>query len=89
MKAIIFDTIAGILGGVHLNMSLRSVEHMGHSDTLEIIHVTDGVAIAKNDAIIHLVTVNSQVSSLIIVTGGFEAWQWPVFSCSRVNYRVY
>ena len=69
MKAIIFYTIAWILGRVHLNMSLSSVENMGHSDTLEIIHVTDGVTIAKNDAIIHLVTVNSQVSSLIVVTG--------------------
>ena len=69
MKAIIFDTIARILGWVHFNMSLCSVKHMGHSDTLKIIHVADGVTIAKNDAIIHLVTVNSQVSPLIVITG--------------------
>ena len=70
-------------------MSLSSVEDVGHSNALEIVDVTDGVTVAEDDAIVDLVTIYPQVSSLVIITGRLESWQWPVFSCPRVDNRVY
>ena len=67
---------------------LCCVQHVGHSDPLEIIHVTNGVSIAENDSLVNFVTVDSNISSLVVITGRLEARQWSVFSGSRVNYRV-
>ena len=67
---------------------LRCVEHVGHSDPLQIIHVTNGVSIAENNSVVNFVTINSDVSSLVVITGRLEARQWSVFPGSRVNYRV-
>ena len=61
---------------------------MGDSDPLEIIHVTDGVSIAENNSLVNFVTINSNISSLVVITGRLEARQWSVFPGSRVNYRV-
>ena len=61
---------------------------MGHADPLEIIHVTNGVSIAENNSVENFVTVNSNISSLVVITGRLEARQWSVFPGSRVNYRV-
>ena len=69
METIIFNSIAGVLARVHLHMSLCSVEDVGDSDTLQIVDVADGVAVAEDDAIKHLVTVDPQMSPLVIVTG--------------------
>jgi len=89
MEAVIFDAITRILGRVHVHVSLGSVEHVGDSDTLEIVDVADGVAVAEDDPVVHLVTVYPQMSSLVVVTGGLESWQWSVLSGSRVHNRVY
>ena len=89
MEAIIFDAIARILCRIDIHVSLSSVEDVGHSNALEIVDVTDGVTVAEDDAIIDLVTIYPQVSSLVIITGRLESWQWPVFSCPRVDNRVY
>ena len=67
---------------------LRCVEHVGHSDPLQIVDVADGVAIAQNDSVVNFVTVNSKMSPLVVVTGRLEARQWSVFPGPRVNYRV-
>ena len=69
METIVFDSVAGVLARVHLHMSLSSVEDVGDSDTLQIVDVADGVAVAEDDAIKHLVTVDPQMSPLVIVTG--------------------
>ena len=61
---------------------------MGDADPLEIIHVTNGVSIAENNPVENFVTVNSNISSLVVITGRLEARQWSVFPGSRVNYRV-
>ena len=61
---------------------------MGDSDPLQIIHVTNGVSIAENDSVVDFVTINSDISSLVVITGRLEARQWSVFPGSRVNYRV-
>ena len=61
---------------------------MGDSDSLQIIHVTNGVSIAENDSVVDFVTINSDISSLVVITGRLEARQWSVFPGSRVNYRV-
>ena len=103
METVIFDSVAGVLARVHLHMSLRGVEDVGDSDSLQIVDVADGVAVAEDDAIKHLVTVDPQMSPLVIVTGWLKTWwwsweylrwwvlttwQWSVFSCSRVNDGV-
>ena len=67
---------------------LCCVQHVGHADPLEIIHVTNGVSIAENNPVENFVTVNSNISSLVVITGRLEARQWSVFPGSRVNYRV-
>ena len=67
---------------------LCCVQHVGDSDPLEIIHVTNGVSIAENDSLVNFVTVDSNISSLVVITGRLEARQWSVFPGSRVNYRV-
>ena len=67
---------------------LCCVQHVGDSDPLQIIHVTNGVSIADNNSVVDFVTVNSDVSSLVVITGRLEARQWSVFSGSGVNYRV-
>ena len=54
METIVFDSIAWILARVHLHMSLRGVEDVGDSDTLQIVDVADGVAVAEDDALVHL-----------------------------------
>ena len=69
MEAIIFDAITWVLCWIDLNMVFCSVEDMCHSDSLEILDVTDGVTVAEDDAIKNFVTINPQISSLIIVTG--------------------
>ena len=69
MKTVIFDSVAWVLARVHLHMSLRGVEDVGDSDSLQIVDVADSVAVAEDDAIKHLVTVDPQMSSLVIVTG--------------------
>ena len=61
---------------------------MGDSDPLQIIHVTNGVSIAEDDSVVDFVTINSDISSLVVITGRLEARQWSVFPGSRVNYRV-
>ena len=67
---------------------LCCVQHVGDADPLEIIHVTNGVSIAENNPVENFVTVNSNISSLVVITGRLEARQWSVFPGSRVNYRV-
>ena len=69
METIVFDSVAWVLARVHLHMSLRGVEDVGDSDTLQIVDVADGVAVDEDDAIKHLVTVDPQMSPLVIVTG--------------------
>ena len=69
METVVFDSIAGVLARVHLHMSLRGVEDVGDSDSLQIVDVADSVAVAEDDAIKHLVTVDPQMSPLVIVTG--------------------
>ena len=49
MESIILDPVAGILGGVDLDVVLCGVEHMGHPDPLEIVHVADRVPVADDD----------------------------------------
>ena len=61
---------------------------MGDSDPLQIIHVTNGVSIAENNSVVDFVTINSDISSLVVITGRLEARQWSVFPGSGVNYRV-
>ena len=68
--------------------NLCSVQHVGHSDPLQIIHVTNGVSIAENNSVVNFVTINSDISSLVVITGRLEARQWSVFPGPRVNYRV-
>ena len=67
---------------------LCCVQHVGDSDPLQIVHVTNGVSIAENDSVVNFVTVNSNISSLVVITGRLEARQWSVFSGPSVNYRV-
>ena len=62
---------------------------MGHSDPLEIVHVADGIAIAENDPVVNFVTINSKMSSLVVVTGRLEARERSVFPGSGVDDRVY
>ena len=75
--------------GRETRADLRCVEHVGHSDPLQIVDVADGVAIAQNDSVVNFVTVNSKMSPLVVVTGRLEAWQRSVFSGPGVDYRVY
>ena len=67
---------------------LCCVQHVGDSDPLQIIHVTNGVSIAEDNSVVDFVTINSDISSLVVITGRLEARQWSVFPGSRVNYRV-
>ena len=69
MKAIVLNTITRILGRVNLHMALCCVQYVGHSYALQVVHVANGVAIPQDDPIVHLVTVNSHESSLIIISG--------------------
>ena len=73
MESIILDPIAGVLSGVDLNVVLSSVEHVGDTNPLEIVHVADCVPIPDDDAIMDLVAVNAEMPPFIIITGGLEA----------------
>ena len=48
---------------------LCCVKHVGDSNSLEIIDVADGVPIADDNSVENFVTVNSQMSSLVVITG--------------------
>ena len=54
VEAVVLDAVAGILGGVDVDVSLGGVEDVGHPDALQIVHVADGVAVAEDDALVHL-----------------------------------
>ena len=54
MEAVVLDAVAGILGGVNVDVSLGGVEDVSHPDALQIVHVADGVAVAEDDALVHL-----------------------------------
>ena len=68
---------------------LCCVQHVGDADPLEIIHVTNGVSIAENNSVVNFVTINSKMSSLVVVTGRLEARERSVFPGSGVDDRVY
>ena len=86
MKAIILNTITAVLARVNLYMLCCSVQYVGHSYALQVADVADGLAIPYDDPIVHLVTVNSHGSSLIVISGRLEAWHCSVLSCSCVDY---
>jgi len=85
VESIILDPIAGVLGRVDLNVMLGSVEHVGDTDPLEIVHVAYCVPVPNDDAIMDLVTVNAEMPPFIVITGRLEAWQWSVFPRPRVD----
>jgi len=88
VESIILDPVAGVLGGVDLDVVLGRVEHMCHTDTLEIVHVADRVPISDDDALMDLVAVDAEMPPFIVITSRLEAWQWSVFPRPRVNDRV-
>lgn len=88
VESVILDPVAGVLGGVDLDMVLRSVEHVGHPDPLEIVHVADRVTVADDDAVMDLVAVDAEMPPFIVITGRLESRQWPVFPRPRVHDRV-
>ena len=73
MESVILDPVAGILGGVDLDVVLRSIEHVGHPDPLEIVHVADRVPVADDDPVVDLVAVDAEISPLVVITGRLEA----------------
>ena len=75
MESIILDPIAGVLCWVDLNVVLGSIEHVGDTDPLEIVHVADRVPITNDDAIVDLVAVNAEMPPFIVITGRLETWQ--------------
>ena len=72
MESIILDPIAGVLGRVDLNVVLGSVEHVGNTNSLEIVHVADRVPIPDDDTIMDLVAVNSEMPPFIVITSRLE-----------------
>ena len=88
MESIILDPVAGILGGVDLDVVLCGVEHMGHPDPLEIVHVADRVPVADDDPVVDLVAVDAEMPPLVVITGRLEARQRPVLPRPRVDDRV-
>ena len=88
MESIILDPVAGVLGGVDLDVVLGGVEHVCHPDPLEVLHVADRVPVADDDALVDLVAVDAEMSPLIVVTGRLEARQGPVLPRPRVHDGV-
>ena len=88
MESVILDPVAGVLGGVDLDMVLGRVEHVGHPDPLEIVHVADRVPVADDDPVMDLVAVDAEMPPFIVITGRLESWQWSVFPRPRVHDRV-
>ena len=50
MKSVVVNTVAAKLCWVYWDMSLRCVEDVSYSNTLEIVHVLDGVTVGQDDA---------------------------------------
>ena len=75
MESIILDPVAGVLGGVDLDVVLGRVEHVGDTDPLEIVHVADRVPVTDDDAIVDLVAVDAEMPPFIVITGRLEACQ--------------
>ena len=75
MESVILDPVAGILGGVDLDVVLRSIEHVSHPDPLEIVHVADRVPVPDDDALMNLVAVDAEMPPFIVITSRLESWQ--------------
>ena len=85
VESVILDPVAGVLGGVDLDMVLGRVEHVGHPDPLEIVHVADRVTVADDDPVVDLVAVDAEMPPLVVITGRLEARQRPVLPSPRVD----
>lgn len=59
METMVSDTIGRVLVRVDHNMIRGSIKHMGDTDVLQVSDVTDSLAVADDDAVVHLVTVNT------------------------------
>ena len=89
MESVILDSVAGILGGIHLDVVLRRVEDVCDPNPLEIVHVADSVPVTDDNPLVDLVAVDAEMSPLIVITRRFKSWQWPVLPRPRVDNGVY
>jgi len=59
METMVSDTIGRVLVRVDHNMIRGSIKHMSDTDVLQVSDVTDSLAITDDDAVVHLVTVDT------------------------------
>lgn len=48
------DAVQRVLGGVHRHVALSGVEHVGHADAFQVLHVLDGLSVAQDDTRVDL-----------------------------------
>lgn len=67
VESVVVDAVASELGGVDGDVALCGVEDVGDTDALEVVHVLDGFSVGEDDAVVNLVAVDADVSSLVEV----------------------
>ena len=68
MEAVVGDSVERVFVRVDGHVTLGRVEHVGHPDPPEIVHVLDGVPIAQDHSRVHPVTVDPDGSTLVPVS---------------------
>lgn len=58
MKAVVQDFVQAEGTRTHINMLLRSVQHMGHSDALQVTDILHSLSVGYQYSIVDLVAAN-------------------------------
>ena len=68
MEAVVGDSVERVFVRVDGHVTLGRVEHVGHPDPPEIVHVLDGVPVAQDHSGVHPVAVDPDGSTLVPVS---------------------
>jgi len=88
VEAVVGDSVERVFVRVDGHVTLGRVEHVGHPDPPEIVHVLDGVPVAQDHSGVHPVAVDPDGSTLVPVSRSQHAWHDPVFRGPCVDNRV-
>ena len=88
VETVVRDPIEWIFVRIDRHVALGRVQDVSDPNPAQIVHVLDGVTVAKDDPGVNLIAVNSYGPALGPVRGGDHSGHHAVLSCPRVDYGV-